>query len=163
MAMTRAAPRTKAGTYTSGSQTPLAARRAPRRSLREHQREMQQQRRERRHRNRVTPVEDPVQPVERAVERKCERAEERDAQPEEMQRRLIGRPPQANRGADEKREEADGRQHEIHRPRRGERGERDRQRLSLPQSDDRIGKRRPDVARVLIRDDVSGQLRPVRR
>ena len=156
MATTRAAPSTKAGTYTSGSQTPLPRRDAPQRSLREHQREMQQQRRQRRHRNRVTPVEDPVQPVERAVERKRERAEERDAQPEEMERRLVGRPPQANRGADEKREQADGRQHEVHRPRRGERRERDRQRLSLTQSDNRIGERRPGVARVLIGDDVSG-------
>jgi len=76
---------------------------------------VQQQRRQQRERDRVTPVERPVKAIERAVEREREDAEERDAQPEEMQRRLIARPAQAHRAADQKREEADCREHEIDR------------------------------------------------
>ena len=119
---------------------------------------MQQQRRQRGHRDRVTPVEDPVEPVERSVERERERAEERDAQPEEMQRRLVGRASQANRGAHEQREEADRRQHEVHRARGVERRKRDRQRLSRTESDNRVGEPRALVTAMLKLDDVRGRL-----
>src|SRR6185295_1999666 len=62
--------------------------------------------------------------IERAVEREREDPEEGNAQPEEMQRRLIARTAQADRGADEEREEADCGKHEIERAAARSRGQR---------------------------------------
>jgi hypothetical protein len=76
---------------------------------------VQQQRRQQGLRHGVSPVEHPVEAIERPVEREGEGAEEGDAQPEEMQSRLIVRPLQAHRCADEQCEQPDGRQHVIHR------------------------------------------------
>ena len=59
-----------------------------------------------------------LEAIERAVERERKGAEEGDREPEEMQRRLIARPPQAHRRADEQREETHARQHVVHRARR---------------------------------------------
>ncbi len=94
------------------------------RPLGEDQHEVQQERREQRRGDRVSPVEHPVETIEWPVEREREGAEKRDAQPEEMQRRLVARTPHAHRRADEQREEPDRREHEIHRARLQRRRER---------------------------------------
>ena len=85
------------------------------RPLGEHQREVQEQRRQHQHRHDVAPVEDPIERVEPAAEREGEHAEEGDAQPEEVQRRLMIRAAQPDRRADEQREDADRRQREVER------------------------------------------------
>src|SRR5260370_1441418 len=65
------------------------------------QREMQEQRRKQREGDRVTPVEHPVQAIERATEGEAEDTEECDAEPEEVQRRLIVRAAKPNRRANQ--------------------------------------------------------------
>ena len=80
------------------------------RALREHEREVQEQRRQHHDRDGVAPVEHPVDAIEPAAEREGEQAEEGDRQPEEVQRRLVGRPPRAHGGADQQREDADRRE-----------------------------------------------------
>ncbi len=108
------------------------------RALRELEREVQQQRRQQRHRDRVTPVENPVEAIERADERERECAEERDAEPEEMQRRLIVGTTQPHRRAHQQRKEAHGREDEVHRAaaRRGR--ELDVERLAHAEADQRV-------------------------
>ena len=119
---------------------------------------MQQQRRQQRHRHRVTPIERPVKAIEGAVEREGERAEERDAEPEEMQGRLIARPPQADRRADQQRKQTDCRQDEIHRRRAGRGRQRDFQCLLGPEPDEGVVEACPGVAAVLVLDDVRRRL-----
>ena len=115
---------------------------------------MEQQRRQQREGDRVTPVERPVEAIERAVEREREDAEERDAEPEEMERRLIARTPQAHRGADQQREQADRGEHEIHRVAARRRRERERERLARARPQEGVDEPRPGVAAMLILDDV---------
>ena len=81
--------------------------------LREHQREVQEHRRQGEQRHHVGPVEQPVEPVEPSGKRKREHAEERHRQPEQVERRLVARPAQADPGADHQREDPDRRQDEI--------------------------------------------------
>jgi hypothetical protein len=76
---------------------------------------MQEQRRQQGERDRVTPVERPVETIEGAVEREREDAEEGDAQPEEMQRRLIARTADPDRRADQQSEEANCGEDEVQR------------------------------------------------
>ena len=99
-------------------------------ALREHEREMQEERRQHQHGHHVAPVEDPVESVQPAAEREGEHAEERDAQPEEVQRRLMLGPPQPDRGANQQRKDADRCQREVQHPRSG-RNRRDRHRDHL--------------------------------
>ncbi len=80
------------------------------RTLRKEEREVQEERRQQEHRRRVGPVEEPVEPVEPAAEREGCPAEEGRREPEEMQRRRMIRPAQANGGSDEQREQTDRRQ-----------------------------------------------------
>ena len=132
--------------------------------LGKHEHEVQEQRREQRHRDRIAPVEHPVEPIERAVERERERAEERDAQPEEMQRRLIARTPHAHGRADEQREEAHAREHEIHRARLRRRRERHLERLRATRAaaaDTRGASLRGRP--MMVRDDVGGRSHRRRR
>ena len=118
--------------YSSGSSArPDRAAHPAARPLGEDQREVQEERRQQQDRDRVRPVEDPVEPIEPAVEREGEGAEEREAQPEEVQRRLVARTAKPHRRADDQREDADGREHVVERgvPAR-QRGERDLARLA---------------------------------
>ncbi len=80
------------------------------RPIGEDQSEMQKQRGQREPRDDIGPPEEIVQAIELAAGVKGKGAKERDGQPEEVQRRLISRPAQAHRGADEHREDADRRQ-----------------------------------------------------
>ena len=127
-------------------------------TLREHEGEMQQQRRQQRERDRVAPVEDAIERVERTGKREREDAEERDADPEEVQRRLIARAPQAHGAADEQREQPDGSEHVIHRARARRRRQRDIERLPRSETKQRVGESRAFVAAVLICDNVSRRL-----
>jgi hypothetical protein len=52
---------------------------------------VQDERRQREDGDFIRPVEQPIETGKRAVEREGERSEQRDAQPEEMERRLIAR------------------------------------------------------------------------
>ena len=114
---------------------------------------MQEQRRQHRLGDRITPVEGPVEAIERAVERKRERAEEGDAQPEEMQRRLIVRPAQPDPGADQQREEADRRQDEVHRPRRRDRRQRHVEGTLIAKPQQRVGEPRAFPGEMLVLED----------
>ena len=83
------------------------------RTLGKDQREVEKERRQHEDRDRIGPVEDPVETIETAAEREREHAEEGRRDPEEMQRRRIARTPQPHGAADQQRERADRRQHEI--------------------------------------------------
>ena len=112
------------------------------RPLREDQREVEEQRRQQQDRRDVAPVEDPVETIEAAAEREGENAKERDRQPEEMQRGLIARPPQADGAADQQREDADAGEQEIQRARTGRhRRDADVHHLPRPESQHRVADR----------------------
>src|SRR5258708_36380009 len=115
---------------------------------------MEQERREQRERDRVTPVERPVEAVERAVEREGEDAEERDAQPEEMESRLIARTPQAHRRADQQREDPDRGEHEVHRVAARCRRERELERLAGSRSQKGGGEAPTGVPSTVGTDDL---------
>ena len=83
--------------------------------IREDQGEVQEHRRQRQQRHHVGPVEEPVERVELPAVREGHHAEESDRQPEEMERRLVAGPPQAHRGADQQREDADAGEHVVQR------------------------------------------------
>jgi hypothetical protein len=117
-------------------------------------REVQEQGRQQSERDGVTPVERPVETIERPVEREGEDAEKCDAQPEKMERRLIARTPQTNGGSDQQREEADRRQHEIHRVSAGRRRERELERLAGSRSQDGVNQASAGAATVLVLDHV---------
>ena len=77
---------------------------------------MQEERRQDEDGDRVGPVEHPVETIEPATERKREHAEERHGDPEEVERRRIAGTAQPDGAADEQRERADRRQHEVRTP-----------------------------------------------
>src|SRR5712664_3175469 len=70
-----------------------------------------------------------AEPIEGAVEVEREDAEKRDAEPEEVQRRLISRTSQAHGCADEERDETHRRQRRVHAGATRRRREIDRERL----------------------------------
>ena len=125
--------------------------------LRKHHREVQQERRQEREGDGVAPVEDPVETIEGTVEREREDAEERDAEPEEMQRRLIARAAQPHRRAHHQREEPHRGEHEIHRAAARRRRERHFQALPRAEPQEGVREARAFVAAMLILDDVGGR------
>ena len=92
-----------------------------------------------------------VETIERAVEGKRERPEERDAQPEEMKRRLIFRTPQPHGSANQKGHQPHGSQHEVHRAAMGHERQRHRHRLTRAEPRQRVRKTRPFSPVALIR------------
>ena len=84
------------------------------RPIGEDESKVQEERRQQQRGHHVGPVEVPIEPIQSA-ERKRQRAEKREAQPEEVQRRRIVRPPQADGRTDEQREDADGGANHIQR------------------------------------------------
>ena len=115
---------------------------------------MKQQRREQGKGDGVAPVEHPVEPIEGAVELKCEDAEKRDADPEEMQRRLVQRASQPHGCADEQREEAYRRQHRIHGGAARRRRQSNLERLPCSEPQERVVEAGALVTAMLILDDV---------
>jgi hypothetical protein len=108
------APDQKRGQVQRGKQRPSRLALHPGlRPLGEHERKVHEERRQEQPRDDVSPVEEAIERVEAAAEREREHAEKSDRQPEEMQRGGIGRAPQPDRRADEQREHADAREHEI--------------------------------------------------
>src|ERR1051326_1132675 len=106
----------------------------------------------------VAPVENPVETIERTGEREGEDAEERDADPEEMQRRLITRTTQPHRAADEQRKHAEGGEQVVHRARARRRRQYDVQRPLGMKTQQRVGEPRAFVAAMLVFDDVGRRL-----
>jgi hypothetical protein len=74
---------------------------------------MHEQRRQDQRGHRVRPVEDFVEGIEATAERVRKHAEKRDRQPEEVHRRLVGRSPEADRRADQQREDRHRREQVI--------------------------------------------------
>jgi hypothetical protein len=135
------------------------AARPPPRPFRKIQREVQEQRRQQQDRHFVGPEEDPVEPVEAPAEREGEDAEEGSGKPEEVQGGGVARPPQAYGAADQQREHADRREHEIERARAAGQGcEPDVDDLPRPQAQDRVPERRVALRRVQRIDDVRNRL-----
>ncbi len=125
------------------------------RPLGELQREMQEERRQQQNRHGVGPVKDPVEPIEPPVERERECPEERETEPEEVQRRFVTWTAIAHGGADDQREDADGREHVVERRvSTRQRGERDGASLTALQAQDRVRETLAVLAGVEDADDV---------
>ena len=102
----------------------------------------------------VRPVKEIIEPIVPARGREREHAKKRDREPEEMQRRRIGRPPQTDRGPDDDGENADERERivEAMRRRRG-RFEPDRDDRLRASTADRVGHRIQTVGAMRRRGD----------
>ena len=90
VAAIRAAPSsTRPGSRERNQVAAGIAARPRTRALREHESEVHEERRQHEHCHHVAPVEDPIEAIQPAAEREREHPEKGDAQPKEVQRRLM--------------------------------------------------------------------------